>query len=95
MAALAHPAGPLLCARWICDATDKMHMIVPAAIKEAPHGQSASLVVPELGACTSSGGAWQLWAARHSQEAAGPLGAQPLPRVLERAASKAAHVTTL
>jgi hypothetical protein len=72
-----------------------MHMIVPAVIKEAPHGQSASLAVPELGACASSGGAWRLWAARHSQEAAGPQGAQPLPRVLEPATSKAAHFPRL
>ena len=41
----------------------------------------------------SSGRAWRLWAARHSQEEAGPLGAQPLPRVLELAASKAAQIT--
>ena len=36
----------------------------------------------------------RLWAARHSQEEAGPRGTQPLPRVLARAASKpAADVT--
>ena len=34
-----------------------------------------------------------LWAVWHSQEEAGPPGAQPLPRVLERAASKAADLT--
>ena len=40
------------------------------------------------------GRAWRLWAARHSQGGeTGPLGAQPLPRVLERAASKAADPT--
>ena len=33
---------------------------------------------------------WQLWLARRSQEEAGPLGAPPLPRVLERAASSTA-----
>ena len=33
--------------------------------------------------------AWRLRAARHSQEEAGPLRAQPPPRVLEPAASKA------
>ena len=54
------------------------------------HGQSAVLAVPELGSCASSGRAWRLWAARHSQEEADPLGAQPLPRVLELAASKVA-----
>ena len=49
--------------------------------------------VPQLGSCASSGRAWRLRAARYSQEEAGPLGAQPLPRVLERSASKAAHLT--
>eukprot|EP00964_Phaeocystis_antarctica_P027959 scaffold15763_cov50-Phaeocystis_antarctica.AAC.1 len=43
--------------------------------------------------CASSGRAWQLWAAQHSQEEAGPLGAQPLSGVLELAASKAADFT--
>ena len=47
----------------------------------------------ELGSCASSGRAWRLRAARHSREVAGPLGAKPLPRVFERAASKAANVT--
>ena len=47
--------------------------------------------MPEVGSRASSGRAWQLWAARHSQEEAGPLGTQPMPRVLELAASKAAH----
>ena len=50
---------------------------------------------PQLGSCASSGRAWQLWAARHSQEEADSLGAQPPPRVLERAASKAADSTTI
>ena len=49
--------------------------------------------MPQLGSCASSGRAWRLWAARHSQEEAGPLGAQPPPRVLELAASQAAHFT--
>ena len=30
-------------------------------------GQSAPLAVPQLGSCASSGRAWWLWAARHSQ----------------------------
>ena len=51
------------------------------------------LAVPQLGSCASSGRAWRLWAARHSQEEAGPLGARPLPSVLEPAASEAAHFT--
>ena len=46
---------------------------------------------PQLGSSASSGRAWRLWAARHSQEEAGPPGAQPLPWVLELAASKSAH----
>ena len=37
------------------------------------HAQSAPLAAPQLGSCTSSGCAWRLWAARHSQEEAGPL----------------------
>ena len=49
------------------------------------HGQSAALATPELASCASSGRAWRLWAARHSQEEAGPLGAQPLPWMLELA----------
>ena len=49
---------------------------------------------PQLGSRTSSGRPWRLRAARHSQGEVGPLGAQPLPRVLERAAaSKAAHLS--
>ena len=52
------------------------------------------LSAPQLGACASSGRAWRRWAARHSQEETGPLSAQPLPRVLELTASKAADVTT-
>ena len=44
----------------------------------------------QLSFCTSSGRAWRLWAARHSQGAVEPLAAQPQPRVLERATSKVA-----
>ena len=61
-----------------------------ATVAVPQHGQSAPLAGPQLGSCASSGRAWRLWAARHSQEEAEPLGAQPRPRVLERAASKAA-----
>ena len=56
-------------------------------------GQSDPFAATQLGFSASSGRAWRLWAARHSQEEAGPLGAQPLPRVLELTASKAAHFT--
>ena len=51
--------------------------------------------MPQLGSCASSGRAWRLWAARHFQGAAGPLGAQPLLLGLERAAPKAADLTAL
>ena len=58
------------------------------------HAPSASLAGPQLGSCASSGRTWRLWAARHSQEEAGPLGAQPPASwLLEPAASQAAHVT--
>ena len=51
------------------------------------------LAVPSLGSCASSGRAWRLWTARRSQDEAQPPGAQPLPLVLELAASEAAHFT--
>eukprot|EP00964_Phaeocystis_antarctica_P055312 scaffold32534_cov49-Phaeocystis_antarctica.AAC.1 len=51
--------------------------------EELQHGQSAALAAPQLGSCASSGRALRLWAARHSQEEAGPLIAQPPPRLLE------------
>ena len=50
--------------------------------------------VPQLGSCVSSACVWRIWAARRSQEEASPLGTQPLPRVLEPAASKAADFTS-
>ena len=52
-----------------------------------------ALAAPQLGSCASSGRAWRLWAARHSQEETDPLVRQPPPRVLEPAASKAADFT--
>ena len=55
--------------------------------KELLHGQSAAWAAP--------GRDWWLRAARHSQGEAGPPCTQPLPRVLERAASKAAHFRRL
>ena len=51
------------------------------------------LAVPRLSSCTSSGRAWWLCAARHSQSEAQPVGTQPAPRRLTRAASKVAHFT--
>jgi hypothetical protein len=67
--------------------------VLPAlpAVPVLQHGQSAVWAVPPLASCASSGRAWRLWAARYSQGEASPLGAQPLPRVLKLAASKAAH----
>ena len=48
-----------------------------------------ALTAPQRSSCASSGRAWRLSAAQHSQEEVGALGAQPLPQVLEPAASKA------
>ena len=53
------------------------------------HDQSGPLAVPQLGSCASSGHTWRLSAALYFQGEAAPLGAWPLPRVLEPAASKA------
>ena len=50
-------------------------------------------MVPQLGSCTSSGHAWRLCAARHSQGGPRPRGSQPPPQVLALAASEAAHST--
>ena len=59
------------------------------------HGQSAVWAVPQLGSCASTGRTWRLWAAQHSQGEASPLGAQPLPRLLELATSQAAYFLPL
>ena len=67
--------------------------ICVAELKAAQHGRSAVLAAPQHGSCASSGHTWRLWAARHSQGEASPLGAQPLPRLLEPAASKATDFT--
>ena len=59
------------------------------------HAQRAPSAVPQLAPCSnaSSARAWWPWAARHSQSEAQPLGTQPPPQVLERAASKVAGFT--
>ena len=49
----------------------------------AQRAQSDPLAVHQLGSRASSGRAWWLWVACHSQGEAQPLGAQPPPRVLE------------
>ena len=54
-----------------------------------------ALAGPQLAPCASSGRAWRLCAAQHSQGEAQPLGAQPPPRGLERAASKVADSTAI
>ena len=61
--------------------------------KVLQHGQSASLAVPQLGSCSSSGRAWWPRTARHSRGGPRPLGSQPLPQLLKLAASKVAHFT--
>ena len=66
---------------------------VLASMKALHHGQSASLVPPELGSCASSARVWRLWEARHSQSRGQATGSQPLPQVLELAASKVADST--
>ena len=55
-----------------------------------PAREHRHTIVPQLGPSASSGRAWRLWAARHSRSEAQPLGAQPSPQVLKRAASKVA-----
>ena len=62
------------------------HRTLQEHLIAVPHGQTAPFAVPQLGSCASSGRAWRLWAARHSQGEAGPLSAPPLPRLLELAA---------
>ena len=59
------------------------------------HGQSGPLALPRLASCASSGHAWRLWAARHSQGEVSPLSAQPPPRMLEPAASTGADSTAV
>ena len=53
-------------------------------------GQSARLAAPQLGCCACSGRASRLWAARHSPGRGSATAAQPLPRLLEPAGTKAA-----
>ena len=80
----------------VCAGLYKLTPMFPSGAEQfnvLRHGQSDPSAVTQLGSCASSGRAWRLWAARHSQGEAGPLSAQPLPRVLELAASKAADLT--
>ena len=50
-------------------------------------------VPPSSAPAPIQGTPWRLWAARRSQDKAGPLGAQPRPLVLAPAVSKAADCT--
>ena len=54
--------------------------VIEACVLQAPQlypylsrVKGPPLAGPELGSCASSRRAWRLWAARHSQEEAGPL----------------------
>eukprot|EP00964_Phaeocystis_antarctica_P160914 scaffold132898_cov45-Phaeocystis_antarctica.AAC.1 len=59
-----------------------MDMTTPLYVRQ--HGQFAVWAVAQLGSCTSSGRAWRLWAARHAQGEAWPLGSQQRPRSCSR-----------
>ena len=52
-----------------------------------------ALAAPQLAPGASSARAWRIWAAPHSQGGSQPLGAQPRPQLLERAAPKVGHLT--
>ena len=86
------PADPLA---WRTRVRELRVTVQPAGLKGLgvfavqQQGQSVSLAVPQLGPYASAGRAWRLRAARHSQGEASSLAVQPLPRVLEQAASEA------
>ena len=69
---------------------DAVDIIAPAEqqAQSAPLGSAPAWLL-----CLLRAGLAQLWATRHSQGEAGPLGARPLARVLEPATSNAADVT--
>ena len=95
------PHWRLLCAgaAMRLDGPTGAHAKASAALRDelvtltlAPHhGQSASLVAPELGSRASSARVWRRWAARHSQRRGQATGSQPLPQVLELANSRPFH----
>eukprot|EP00964_Phaeocystis_antarctica_P128440 scaffold92237_cov60-Phaeocystis_antarctica.AAC.2 len=91
LAALLRP--PLNSGGRRLDTKDRLSFLQGWVHQYASMVKVPALAVPQLGSCAFSERAWQLWAALDSQKEAGPLGAQPLPRVLERAASKAADFT--
>ena len=45
----------------------------PSSPSASNMGKVPWWAAPQLGSCASSGHAWRLWAARHSQEEAGPI----------------------
>ena len=67
-------------------ANDGAGELVKSSVVEQHCDQRGLFAVPGVGSCASSGCAWRLRPAWHSDEEARPLGALPLPRV---AASKA------
>ena len=77
---------------WVAAAAAETTAAASSAASAArQHGQSAPSAAHQLGPCASSGRAWRLWLAGRSEGwEPRTLGAQPLPRVLELAASKAA-----
>ena len=71
------------------DGADLINRMWGSMVEVTPCGQRMGSA-PQLGSCASSGHVWRLRTARHSQYEASPQSAQPLPRLLELAASKAA-----
>ena len=73
------------------DGADLINRMWGSMVEVNPCGSVwAALHTAQLGSCASSGHVWRLRTARHSQYEASPQSAQPLPRLLELAASKAA-----
>ena len=64
-------------------ATHPSDTIMLSVVRPGSMVKLSPLAVPQLAPCASSGRAWRLWAARHSQSEAQPLVPQPPPRVLE------------
>ena len=71
------PAGGWRMRRDLQAVAARVAELLGAAWSKCPLGSA-----PAWLSCASSGRAWRLWAARHSQEEAAPMGAPPLPRVL-------------
>ena len=90
------PQAATLCAfdcNPIWQAHERKQLLLGPPMTAEPQGQSAPLAAPQLAYCACSGRAWQLWAAWHSQGEGRPPDAAPLPRMLERPASRVADFT--